>query len=192
MYVDIRGAISLARNCSASDGRNGDRSLTMRSTSMRVPIVDACYKLRNRGACASEEIKVVGYWNKSSFGIPPPEVMCLKVPETKCAKLGNFGVTLGFGSSMWRPIDGQFMKKNRGPFNPNSASQSGMKASKREIFDEEYRVVAVESQSLTVQGVRSGKVLTIVNHNPETPLTPEEYPQGKLIKLSDPSASQAN
>ena len=67
-----------------------------------------------------------------------------------------------------------------------------MKASKREIFDEEYRVVAVESQSLTVQGVRSGKVLTIVNHNPEIPLTPEEYPQGKLIKLSDPSASQAN
>ena len=123
---------------------------------------------------------------------PRQRRMCLKVPETKCVKLGNFGVTLGFGNSMWRPIDGQFMKKNRGPFNPNSASQSGMKASKREIFDEEYRVVAVESQSLTVQGVRSGKVLTIVNHNPETPLTPEEYPQGKLIKLSDPSASQAN
>jgi hypothetical protein len=84
------------------------------------------------------------------------------------------------------------MKKNRGPFNSNPASHSGMKASKREIFDEEYRVVAVESQSLTVKGVRSGKVLTIVNHNPEIPLTPEEYPQGKLIKLSDPSASQAN
>lgn len=84
------------------------------------------------------------------------------------------------------------MKKNRGPLNPDFASQSGMKASKREIFDEEYRVVAVESQSLTVKGVRSGKVLTIVNHNPEVPLTAEEYPQGKLIKLSDPSASQAN
>jgi len=84
------------------------------------------------------------------------------------------------------------MKKNRGPLNSDSASQSGMKASKREIFDEEYRVVAVESQSLTVKGVRSGKVLTIVNHNPEIPLTPEEYPQGKLIKLSDPSTSQAN
>jgi hypothetical protein len=40
--------------------------------------------------------------------------------------------------------------------------------------------------------VRSGKVLTIVNHNPEVPLTAEEYPQGKLIKLSDPSTSQAN
>ncbi len=74
---------------------------------------------------------------------------------------------------------------------PDSASQSGMKA-KRELFDEEYRVVAVESQSLTVRGVRSGKVLTIVNHTPEIPLTPEEYPQGKLIKLSDPSTSQAN
>ena len=67
-----------------------------------------------------------------------------------------------------------------------------MKASKREIFDEEYRVVAVESQSLTVQGVRSGKVLTIVNPDPETPLTVAEYPPGKLIALSDPGASPFN
>jgi hypothetical protein len=67
-----------------------------------------------------------------------------------------------------------------------------MKASKREIFDEKYRVVAVESQSLTVRGVRSGKVLTIVNHNPDVPLTPEEYPPGKLIKLSDPSIAPGN
>lgn len=61
-----------------------------------------------------------------------------------------------------------------------------------EIFDEQYRVVSVESQSLTVQGVRSGKVLTIVNHNPEVPLTSEEYPPGKLIALSDPSRAQPN
>jgi hypothetical protein len=67
-----------------------------------------------------------------------------------------------------------------------------MKASKREIFDEQYRVLAVESQSLTVQGVSSGKVLTIVNHNPEVPLSAAEYPPGKLIALSDPSNSAIN
>jgi len=54
------------------------------------------------------------------------------------------------------------------------------------IFDEEYRVVAVESQSLTIRGVRSGQVLTIVTQNPEAPLTPADYRPGQLISLSDP------
>jgi hypothetical protein len=67
-----------------------------------------------------------------------------------------------------------------------------MKAIQGEIFDEKYRVVAVESQSLTIRGVRSGKVLTIVNPDPETPLTQAEYPPGKLIALSDPGASPLN
>lgn len=67
-----------------------------------------------------------------------------------------------------------------------------MKATKKEIFDEDYRVVAVEGQSLTVQGVRSGKVLTIVNQTPEVPLTPVDYPPGKLIALSDPMSSPTN
>ena len=67
-----------------------------------------------------------------------------------------------------------------------------MKAAKGAIFEEKYRVVAVESQRLTIRGVRSGKVLTIVNPDPNTPLTPAEYPPGKLIKLSDPSASPGN
>ena len=65
-----------------------------------------------------------------------------------------------------------------------------MQAENRDIFDEQYRVVSVESQSLTVQGVRSGKVLTIVN--PAVPLSPEEYPPGKLITLSDPTGSESN
>ncbi len=60
------------------------------------------------------------------------------------------------------------------------------------IFDEKYRVVAVESQSLTIRGVRSGAVLTIINPDPETPLTLAEYPPGRLIALSDPSASPLN
>jgi hypothetical protein len=67
-----------------------------------------------------------------------------------------------------------------------------MKAPKGAIFEEKYRVVAVDGQRLTIRGVRSGKVLTIVNPDPNTPLTPAEYPPGKLIALSDPSRSPAN
>jgi len=67
-----------------------------------------------------------------------------------------------------------------------------MKAENRKIFDEEYRVLAVESQRLTIQGVRSGQVLTIETQNPEAPLTPAEYPPGKLIALSDPTSTRPN
>jgi hypothetical protein len=74
----------------------------------------------------------------------------------------------------------------------DSASNLTMKATQGQIFDEKYRVVAVESQCLTIRGVRSGKVLTIMNPDPETPLTPAEYPPGKLIALSDPGASPLN
>jgi hypothetical protein len=60
------------------------------------------------------------------------------------------------------------------------------------VFDEKYRVVAVESDRLLLRGVLSGDVLTIVNSEPEIPLTPEEYPLGKLIALTDPSSSPLN
>jgi hypothetical protein len=66
-----------------------------------------------------------------------------------------------------------------------------MKA-KGAIFDEKYRVIAVESQCLTIRGVHSGKVLTIVNPDPETPLSAVEYPPGKLIALTDPGAAPLN
>ena len=59
-----------------------------------------------------------------------------------------------------------------------------------EIFEELYRVLAVESQSLTVQGIHSGKVLTIKNHDVENPVTATNYPPGTLIRLSDPSLSK--
>ena len=75
---------------------------------------------------------------------------------------------------------------------PDAASNTSMKATSGEIFDEKYRVVAVESQCLVIRGVRSGKVLTIVNPDPETPLTPVEYPPGKLIALTDPSRAPLN
>jgi hypothetical protein len=60
------------------------------------------------------------------------------------------------------------------------------------IFDEQYRVVAIEGDRLFIRGILSGEVLAIVNPEPETPLTPEEYPLGKLIALTDPSVAPLN
>lgn len=80
---------------------------------------------------------------------------------------------------------GNFLKINVKPWVGVTASHSGMDE-EWGIFDEEYRVVAVESQSLTIQGVRSGQVLTIVTENPGIPLTAADYPPGQLISLSDP------
>ena len=60
------------------------------------------------------------------------------------------------------------------------------------IFDEPYRVVAIEGDRLLIRGVLSGDVLAIVNTEPETPLTNREYPPGKLIALTDPSAAPLN
>ena len=59
---------------------------------------------------------------------------------------------------------------------------------KSAIFDERYRVIAVDDQSLVLRGVRSGDVLTITNADPQTPLRQEDYPPGKLIALSDPAS----
>jgi len=60
------------------------------------------------------------------------------------------------------------------------------------IFDEKYRVVGVENDRLRVQGVHSGDVLTIINPQPEIPISQEDYPLGKLIGLSDPSKTRPN
>jgi hypothetical protein len=60
------------------------------------------------------------------------------------------------------------------------------------IFDEKYRVVGVESDRLLLRGVHSGDVLTVINPEPEVPLTPEEFPVGKLIALTDPSCEPSN
>jgi len=59
----------------------------------------------------------------------------------------------------------------------------------KSIFDQQYRVVAVKTDRLLVRGILSGEVLTIMNNVPETPLTPEDYPLGKLIALTDPSTA---
>jgi hypothetical protein len=56
------------------------------------------------------------------------------------------------------------------------------------IFDENYRVVAVDGQHLVIQGVDSGELLTIVNDDPDTPISQENYPPGQLIALTDPTS----
>ena len=66
-----------------------------------------------------------------------------------------------------------------------------MKATKS-IFDEQYRVVAIESDRLVVQGILSGEVLTIINPEPASPLSQKDFPPGKLIALSDPSTVPLN
>ena len=67
-----------------------------------------------------------------------------------------------------------------------------MKDTEKSIFEEQYRVVAVESDRLLVRGVRSGDVLTIINPEPQTPLSEEDYPPGRLIALTDPSIVPLN
>ena len=67
-----------------------------------------------------------------------------------------------------------------------------MKGTEELIFGQQYRVVAVESDRLLIRGILSGEVLTIINPEPETPLTPEDYPLGKLIALTDPSTAPLN
>jgi hypothetical protein len=52
-----------------------------------------------------------------------------------------------------------------------------MKETEKSIFEERYRVVSVESDRLLVRGVLSGEMLTIINPEPETPLTQEDYPR---------------
>lgn len=60
------------------------------------------------------------------------------------------------------------------------------------MFDETYRVIAVESQSLTIRGNVTGEVLTIVTADPEISLTQEDYRVGQLIALTNPYASASN
>jgi hypothetical protein len=67
-----------------------------------------------------------------------------------------------------------------------------MKKAETSVFDEKYRVVAIERDRLLIRGVRSGRVLTIINPEPETPLNREDYPLGKLIALTDPSTAPQN
>jgi hypothetical protein len=72
------------------------------------------------------------------------------------------------------------------------ASNEQVEKAAMSVFDEKYRVVGVEGDRLLLRGVLSGDVLTILNSEPEIPLTSEEYPVGRLIALSDPSGAPLN
>ena len=67
-----------------------------------------------------------------------------------------------------------------------------MKDDEKSIFGQQYRVVAVEGDRLLVRGILGGELLTIINTEPEAPLTQENYPPGKLIALTDPSTAPLN
>jgi hypothetical protein len=56
-------------------------------------------------------------------------------------------------------------------------------------FDKQYRVVAVDGQNLVVRGTLTGDLLTITNAIPDVPLTPQEFPVGRLIAVSVPSSN---
>jgi hypothetical protein len=60
------------------------------------------------------------------------------------------------------------------------------------VFDEKYRVVGIECDRLMLRGIHSGDILTILNSEPESPLTHEDYPIGKLIALTDPASAPRN
>jgi hypothetical protein len=60
------------------------------------------------------------------------------------------------------------------------------------VFDEKYRVVGIEDDRLLLRGIHSGDVLTILNSEPEIPLSHKDYPIGKLIALTDPAGAPRN
>ena len=66
-----------------------------------------------------------------------------------------------------------------------------MQDHRKALFDEQYRVVAVENQQLVIRGISTGELL-VIQADPEIPLAPEDFPLGKLIALSDPSTALAN
>jgi hypothetical protein len=67
-----------------------------------------------------------------------------------------------------------------------------MRKTTQSIFDEQYRVVAIEGDCLLIRGILSGRVLKIINPEPQAPLNQRDYPPGKLIALSDPSTAPPN
>ncbi len=82
-------------------------------------------------------------------------------------------------------------QRSRKAEHPKDCASKGM-AKRMSIFDEQYRVVAVEGDRLLIKGEISGTVLVIVNPQPESPLSADDYPLGKLIALTDPSAAPLN
>jgi hypothetical protein len=55
-----------------------------------------------------------------------------------------------------------------------------MRKTTKSIFDEQYRVVAIEGDCL------------LIHPEPQAPLNQRDYPPGKLIALSDPFTAPPN
>ena len=45
---------------------------------------------------------------------------------------------------------------------------------------------------MVIRGERSGRVLAIMNPEPENPINEKDYPPGRLIALTDPSTLPPN
>jgi hypothetical protein len=60
------------------------------------------------------------------------------------------------------------------------------------VFDEKYRVVGIDGDRLVLRGIHSGDVLSVLNSEPESPLSHADYPIGKLIALTDPATAPRN
>lgn len=62
-----------------------------------------------------------------------------------------------------------------------------MDTSTTSVFREQYRVVAVQADSILLRGTVTGDMVTVINGDPLAPIDPNEFPVGKLIALTDPS-----
>ena len=60
------------------------------------------------------------------------------------------------------------------------------------LFNEPYRVLAVDDEDLIVRGVHSGEVLTIRHAESGMPISKDQYPVGGLLRLEDPGATPEN
>jgi len=60
------------------------------------------------------------------------------------------------------------------------------------IFNEKYRVIAVDDQSLILRGIHSGELLTINHVGSDVPLSQAEFAVGQLVALNDPSSGPVN
>lgn len=59
------------------------------------------------------------------------------------------------------------------------------------IFDENYRVIAVESHCLIIRGLLTGTVL-MIKTGPESPISEEAFPPGNVVALQLARSSPGN
>lgn len=75
---------------------------------------------------------------------------------------------------------------------PNSFPAHLISMDQPTIFNEKYRVIAVDDQSLILRGIHSGELLTINHVGSDVPLSQAEFAVGQLVALNDPSSGPVN